>query len=138
MGFSLTCAALCCLSMSTYTPYLSNYAGQNMKMFHFGGYAEDKIVLKDYAIDLDPRDKEDHALVGSIFGFIVLELLLSLWSVAACLTRDQSQLPACETVCYEFQTITGSLDLLKPFFSWVVLTTVNQSSNLRLGLILQT
>lgn len=46
------------------------------------------VVRETYPVSLDKRASENHALVGSIFGFMVVELILSMWSVAICLIND--------------------------------------------------
>lgn len=40
----------------------------------------------------DSKHKEEHALIGAIFAFTVVELILAIWSAALCFINDR-QIP---------------------------------------------
>ena len=87
MGFSLTCGILSSLIIFNYSHELSIATGQTYK--YYTGNQEHGFVAVNVPVKFDARHKEQHALVGSVFAFTVVELILAMWSVAMCLVSDQ-------------------------------------------------
>ena len=90
MGFSLTCGILSTLYLFHYSREISLFTSGELHSFTFTYESDDKkpIHRETHPVSLDESDSENHALVGSIFGFMVVELILSMWSVAICLIND--------------------------------------------------
>ena len=90
MGFSLSCGILSTLYLFHYSREISLFTSRELNSYIFTYEADDKkpINRETHPVSLDERDSENHALVGSIFGFMVVELILSMWSVAICLIND--------------------------------------------------
>lgn len=94
MGFSLTCGILSALYLNLYSWELSVARSQQIRWFILSHSSEEnqgKGEVIRHPITLDARDKKQHALVGSIFGFMVVELILAMWSVGICLVNDRQQ-----------------------------------------------
>lgn len=94
MGFSLTCGILSTLFLFLYSLELSLAESKTYRAYRLyhesGGKPIGQVV--QHPINFDAREKEQHALVGSIYGFAVVEIILAMWSVAICLINDQQQL----------------------------------------------
>jgi len=90
MGFSLTCGILSTLYLLQYSQEISLFTSRELNSYAVTYESDDKkpIVKETYPVSLNKRESENHALVGSIFGFMVVELILSMWSVAICLIND--------------------------------------------------
>lgn len=84
MGFSLTC----CVMSATHLFAHSFELGLAVTKL-FRSPRED--VNGSYgfvAIDFTDRHSEEHGLVSSIFGLMVVELLIGTWSAMICLISD--------------------------------------------------
>ena len=92
MGFSLTCGILSTLFLFTYSQDVA-IAGSKSMRWYISSYSgnERSGRVERFPISFDARDKEQHALVGSIYGFVVVELILAMWAVGICLVNDQQQ-----------------------------------------------
>ena len=94
LGFSLTCGILSALYLHLYSQDLSTARSQQIRWITLSYNSEENQSVGKVArnpITFDARDKEQHALVGSIFGFMVVELILAMWSVGICLVNDRQQ-----------------------------------------------
>ena len=99
MGFSLTCGILSALYLHLNSYDLSVARSQQIRWITVSydieeNKSEGEVIR--HPITFDARDKEQHALVGSIFGFMVLELILAMWSVGICLVNDRQQVLSSE------------------------------------------
>ena len=91
MGFSLTCGILSTLYLFLYSQEMSISAAKELRQFTYVyERSGENIIAQKVAkpISFNPKENEDHALVGSIFGFMVVELILSMWSVGVSLAGD--------------------------------------------------
>ncbi|XP_067047542.1 uncharacterized protein [Acropora muricata] len=90
MGFSLTCGILSTLYLFHYSQEISLFTSRELNSYFFTYESGNKkpVLRETHPLSLGERDSENHALVGSIFGFMVVELILSMWSVAICLIND--------------------------------------------------
>ena len=90
MGFSLTCGILSTLYLFHYSQEISLFTSRELNSYFFTYESGNKkpVLRETHPVSLGERDSENHALVGSIFGFMVVELILSMWSVAICLIND--------------------------------------------------
>lgn len=91
MGFSLTCGILSTLYLFLYSQEMSISAAKELRQFTYVyERSGENIIARKVAkpISFNPKENEDHALVGSIFGFMVVELILSMWSVGVSLAGD--------------------------------------------------
>ena len=88
MGFSLTCGILSTLYLFHYSHEISLFTSREINSFTFESSDTKAILRETYPVSVGDRESENHALVGSIFGFMVVELILSMWSVAICLIND--------------------------------------------------
>jgi len=100
MGFSLTCGILSTLFLFTYSQDVA-IAGSKSMRWYISSYSgnERSGRVERFPISFDARDKEQHALVGSIYGFVVVELILAMWAVGICLVNDQQQFLTEEEQC---------------------------------------
>ena len=92
MGFSLTCGILSALFLFLYSHELAVATQKTYRYYSWG--SDDPAVILQKPVDFNSRDSEEHALVGSLYGFFVVELIVAMWSVAICLVNDQHQLHA--------------------------------------------
>ena len=91
MGFSLTCGILSTLYLFLYSREMSISSVKEFRWFLvINDRSKDEIIARKDArpISFNSKENEDHALVGSIFGFMVVELILSMWSVGVSLAGD--------------------------------------------------
>ena len=90
LGFSLACGIFSTLFLNLYSQELSIARSEEFKWFSMSS-SEEVARIERRPIGFSARDKEQHALVGSIYGFVVVELILAMWSVGMCLVTDQQQ-----------------------------------------------
>ena len=90
LGFSLACGIFSTLFLNLYSQELAIARSQKVKWYTKSS-DEEGVRIEQHPITFDAREKEQHALVGSIFGFVVVELILAMWSVGICLVSDQQQ-----------------------------------------------
>ena len=90
LGFSLACGIFSTLFLNLYSQELAIARSQKVKWYAKSS-DEEGVRIEQHPITFDAREKEQHALVGSIFGFVVVELILAMWSVGICLVSDQQQ-----------------------------------------------
>ena len=90
LGFNLACGIFSTLFLNLYSQELSVARSQEVKWFSMSSN-EAGARIERHPVAFNARDKEQHALVGSIFGFVVVELILAMWSVGMCLVNDQQQ-----------------------------------------------
>lgn len=90
LGFNLACGIFSTLFLNLYSQELSIARSQEFKWFSMSSN-EVGARVERHPVAFNARDKEQHALVGSIFGFVVVELILAMWSVGMCLVNDQQQ-----------------------------------------------
>ena len=86
MGFSLTCGLFCAIIMFWNASELSD-AGKKTFRFYTGNKENFRAVNVPFVYD--SKHKEEHALIGSIFAFTVVELILAMWSAALCFINDR-------------------------------------------------
>ena len=86
MGFSLTCGFFCAIIMFWNATELSNAAKKTFR-FYTGNNQNFRAVNVPFSYD--SKHKEEHALIGSIFAFAVVELILAMWSAALCFINDR-------------------------------------------------
>lgn len=90
MGFSLTCGLFCAIIMFWNATELSD-AGKKTFRIYTGNSENYRAVNVPFIYD--SKHKEEHALIGAIFAFTVVELILAIWSAALCFIDDrQAQL----------------------------------------------
>lgn len=90
MGFSLTCGLFCAIIMFWNAIELSD-AGKKTYRIYTGNQENYRAVNVPFLYD--SKHKEEHALIGAIFAFTVVELILAIWSAALCFIDDrQAQL----------------------------------------------
>ena len=90
MGFSLTCGLFCAIIMFWNAIELSD-AGKKTYRIYTGNQENYRAVNVPFIYD--SKHKEEHALIGAIFAFTVVELILAIWSAALCFIDDrQAQL----------------------------------------------
>ena len=84
MGFSLTC---CVMSATHLFAHSFELGLAVTKLFR----SPQQDINGSYgfvAIDFTDRHAEEHGLVSSIFGLMVVELLIATWSAMICLISD--------------------------------------------------
>ena len=86
MGFSLTCGLLCMIIMLWNAAELSD-AGKKTFRIYTGNNENYRAVNVPFTYD--SKHKEEHALIGAIFAFTVVELILAMWSAALCFINDR-------------------------------------------------
>ena len=95
MGFSLTCGVLSSLIIFSNATELSIAGTETAKFYSIGaegGNAYSK------PIKFTGKHKEELAVVGSIYAFTVVELILAMWSVALCFINDRQAMLTNEPV----------------------------------------
>jgi len=85
MGFSLTCGLFCAIIIFWNAAELSD-AGKKTYRIYTGNGEDIRAVNVPFIYD--SKHKEEHALIGAIFAFTVVELILAMWSAALCLIND--------------------------------------------------
>ena len=86
MGFSLTCAFFCAIIMFWNATELSN-AGTKTFRIYTGNNENYRAVNVPFFYD--SKHKEEHALIGAIFAFTVVEVILAMWSATLCFINDR-------------------------------------------------
>lgn len=95
MGFSLTCGVLSSLIIFSNASELS-IAGVGTAKFYSGG--DESWTAYSQPIKFTGKHKEELAVVGSIYAFTVVELILAMWSVALCFINDRQAMLTNESV----------------------------------------
>ena len=87
MGFSLTCGFFCAMIMFWNATELSIAGKKTFRLYR----SENNENLRAVNVPLtyDSKHKEEHALIGAIFAFTVVELILAMWSAALCFINDR-------------------------------------------------
>ncbi|CAH3046176.1 unnamed protein product, partial [Porites evermanni] len=87
MGFSLTC---CVMSTTHLFAHSFELGLAVTKLFRSPSFPrEDNSASHVFVpIDFTNKDSEEHGLVSSIFGLMVVELLIATWSAMICLISD--------------------------------------------------
>ena len=87
MGFSLTC---CVMSATHLFAHSFELGLAVTKLFRSPSFPrEDNSASHVFVpIDFTNKDSEEHGLVSSIFGLMVVELLIATWSAMICLISD--------------------------------------------------
>ena len=85
MGFSLTCGVLSGLILSSNANDLS-VAGTQSVTFYTRN--DESFQIQRVPITINAKHKEEVAVMGSIYAFTVVELILAMWSVALCFIND--------------------------------------------------
>ena len=99
MGFSLTCCVMSATHLFAHSFELGVAGTKLFRSFSFS--QEGNSASYDFVpIDFTDKDSEDRALVGSIFGFMVVELLIAIWSAMICLISDHHNSPEDELVSF--------------------------------------
>ncbi|KAL9960979.1 hypothetical protein ACROYT_G029851 [Oculina patagonica] len=88
MGFSLTCGVLSGLIIFSNAFELSVAGGETHKSYHRIGL-EESFTAVNAPVIFSAKHKEELAVVGSIYAFTVVELILAMWSVALCFIKDR-------------------------------------------------
>ena len=88
MGFSLTCGILSSMIMFSYGQELAAAGHRSFPYYSLSNYDNKDAVVVKAPLVVDSRFEEEHALVGSIFAFTLLELIAALWSAALCFVND--------------------------------------------------
>lgn len=87
MGFSLTCCVMSATHLFTHSFELGIAVTKLFKSYSIS--REDNSASYGFVpIDVTDKQSEEHALVSSIFGFMVVELLIATWSAMICLISD--------------------------------------------------
>ncbi|XP_078382763.1 uncharacterized protein LOC144665387 isoform X2 [Oculina patagonica] len=86
MGFSLTCGMLSSFILYSNAAELSIAGGESFA-YHSGTKEGYKPV--NAPVIFSSKHKEELAVVGSIYAFTVVELILAMWSVALCFIKDR-------------------------------------------------
>ena len=87
MGFSLTCCVMSATHLFAHSFELGLAVTKLFRSPSLPG--EDSSGSYGFVpIDFPDRHSEEHALVSSIFGFMVVELLIATWSAMICLISD--------------------------------------------------
>ncbi|KAM7433666.1 hypothetical protein ABFA07_016130 [Porites harrisoni] len=84
MGFSLTCCVMSATHLFAHSFELGLAVTKLFRSPREGNSGSYDFV----AIDFTDRHSEEHGLVSSIFGLMVVELLIATWSVMICLISD--------------------------------------------------
>ena len=92
MGFSLTCGVLSALLIFNYSHELSIASHKQLR--YYTRSAGENFVLENIPLLPDAKYSEEHTLVGFIFGFTVVELIVAMWSAAICRVSDHQKLPS--------------------------------------------
>lgn len=106
MGFSLVCGILSSMIMFNYGLELA-VAGQRSFLYYTSGnrdFADNSFTAAKAPLAVDARYNEEHALVGSIFAFTLLEMIAALWSAALCFVNDQKSMDKNEDVSFTFES----------------------------------
>ena len=85
MGFSLTCGLFCAIIMFWNASELSEAGKKTFRIYTRDNESFQAVSVPFY---YDSKYKEEHALIGSIFAFTVVELILAMWSAALCFIND--------------------------------------------------
>ena len=111
MGFSLTCGVLSALLIFNYSHELSTASHKQVRFYTRRG--EENFVLENLSVIPDAKYTEEHTLVGFIFGFTVVELIVAMWSAAICRVSDHQKSPS-EEERVSFLTLpTHSISFLR-------------------------
>ena len=92
MGFSLTCGVLSALLIFNYSHELSTASHKQVRIY--SRTEEENFVLENRSLIPDAKYTEEHTLVGFIFGFTVVELIVAMWSAAICRVSDHQKSPS--------------------------------------------
>ena len=103
MGFSLTCGVLSSIILIHYGPELATSA--NQAFVYYTLTDRSTATVEKVPISFDARYSEEHALVGSIFAFTLVELIVAMWSAALCFVSDQKASVTNEPVSFIFTRI---------------------------------
>ena len=87
MGFSLTCCVMSATHLFTHSFELG-LAGTKLLRSYSSSQEDNSVSYGFVPVDFTDRQSEEHALVSSIFGFMVVELLIATWSAMICLISD--------------------------------------------------
>ena len=90
MGFSLTCGFFCAIIIFWNAEELSDAGTKTSRSITDRNNENYRAV--NVPLPYDSKYKEEHALIGAIFAFTVVELILSMWSAALCLINDRQVL----------------------------------------------
>lgn len=85
MGFSLTCGLFCALIIINNAGELS---AAGMQKFRYYSGNNENFHAVSVPLVVGTKHKEELALIGSIYAFTVVELILAMWSVALCFIND--------------------------------------------------
>lgn len=106
MGFSLVCGILSSMIMFNYGLELA-VAGQRSFLYYTSGnrgFDDNSFTAAKVPLAVDARYNEEHALVGSIFAFTLLEMIAALWSAALCFVNDQKPMDKNDDVSFTFES----------------------------------
>ena len=92
MGFSLTCGVLSALLIFNYSHELSTASHTQIRFYTRRG--EENFYSENISLIPDAKYTEEHTLVGFIFGFTVVELIVAMWSAAICRVSDHQKSPS--------------------------------------------
>lgn len=90
MGFSLTCGFFCAIIIFWNAEELSDAGTKTIRIITDRNNENYRAV--NVPLSYDSKYKEEHALIGAIFAFTVVELILSMWSASLCLINDRQVL----------------------------------------------
>ena len=79
-------------------------AGQKSFLYYTSGNRDFDDTAAKAPLAVDARYNEEHALVGSIFAFTLLEMIAALWSAALCFVNDQKLMDKNEDVSFTFES----------------------------------
>ena len=105
MGFSLTSGVLSSIIIIYYGPELATAANQAFVYYTIPYYETTGGTIRKVPVSFDARYSEEHALVGSIFAFTLVELIVAMWSAALCFISDQKASVTNEPVSFTFTRI---------------------------------
>ena len=87
MGFSLTCCVMSATHLFAHSFELGLAVTKLFRSYSFP--REDSSGSYGFVpIDFTDKHSEEHGLVSSIFGLMVVELLIATWSAMICLISD--------------------------------------------------
>ena len=121
MGFSLTCGVLSALLIFNYSHELSIASHKQLRYYTRTG--DKNFVLENIPLIPDAKYSEEHTLVGFIFGFTVVELIVAMWSAAICRVSDHQKSPSEEervsflTLATHSISFKGNICTCKQFYS---------------------
>ena len=128
MGFSLVCGILSTMIMFNYGLELA-VAGQRSFLYYTSGnrdFDDNSFTAAKAPLAVDARYNEEHALVGSIFAFTLLEMIAALWSAALCFVNDQKPMDKNDDVSWELMDKDFDTYLVYQVKWWSIRTTNNK------------